>query len=489
MDVVETKKEVLRRLFVETNKYSSLIQKDALDIRDNSSNDVARILRGLKVVAKNSAFVTPRVKMFEKFLGADLADQTIISKLYPKYKKSTVCVAAEVVVSKDCEKIKTYNFSPSTQEQLSTPKHENVETDIDKSQKSLVMGFVFVNYKDKPFIIGIDFLSGWTSGYLNIYADEKNEEQASELLNLIENHAKKNNFLKNKKITIDGQFLRLDPLGWDDIILPDKLKSEIKASTIDLINKRELYEKNSVPIKRGVLMTGCPGSGKTMLSKILCNETKATFLWITPDDISPDYGAESVARIYDMARELEPTIILFEDIDYIGRNRERGFFNRITGELLNQLDGVASNEGLITLASSNFPATLDIALRDRPGRFDRRIVFELPDKEHRKKMLERFTSKVIVDDGVDLSGLAEQTEGLTGSHMKNLATTSIILAIDSGSLKDNVAVVKMEHFNQSLGVIKEQKKIVEEERKNPPTAATISDKEVGLKKLFGETEF
>ena len=84
-----------------------------------------------------------------------------------------------------------------------------------------------------------------------------------------------------------------------------------------------------------------------------------------------------------MARELSPTIVLFEDIDYIGKKRagDTGSYDKITGELLNQMDGVESNEGIITLASSNYPKTLDKALRNRPGRFDIRVRFELPDED------------------------------------------------------------------------------------------------------------
>jgi SpoVK/Ycf46/Vps4 family AAA+-type ATPase len=169
-----------------------------------------------------------------------------------------------------------------------------------------------------------------------------------------------------------------------------------------------------------------------------------------------------------MARELSPTIVLFEDIDYIGKKRanEGGSYDKITGELLNQMDGVESNEGIITLASSNYPKALDKALRNRPGRFDIRVRFELPDSDLRRKMFDKFLSKTNIAD-IKIDSLVKKTAGYTGAYIKELVSSSIMLAIEDKSvLEDGTAVLKDKHFDEALVQIEKSRKldnVIEEE--------------------------
>ena len=166
-----------------------------------------------------------------------------------------------------------------------------------------------------------------------------------------------------------------------------------------------------------------------------------------------------------MARELSPTVILFEDIDYIGKDREgySGSFDKITGELLNQLDGVQSNEGIITLASSNYPKSLDKALRNRPGRFDIRVRFELPDSDLREKMLNKFFGLTDRSD-LDMNDMIDKSEGYTGAYIKELVVATIMLAVTKNStMEDGTAIVKKEFFEEAFNQLEESRNLDDKE--------------------------
>jgi cell division protease FtsH len=265
--------------------------------------------------------------------------------------------------------------------------------------------------------------------------------------------------MKGKKIDAQGSFIKLDNITMDDVILKEEIKRRVKSGTIDMLANMEVYKKNNLPIKRGILMEGQPGTGKTLLAKALANQIDSTFIWITADDvIFPD----DISYIYNMARELSPTVVLFEDIDYIGKDRESygsGSFDKITGELLNQMDGLQSNEGIITLASSNYPKALDKALRNRPGRFDIRVRFELPDKEMRDLMFQRFFGEIEIED-VLFEDMVEKTKGYTGAYIKELVTATIMLAVTDNSVKDDgTAIVKKKYFDEAYSEIEKSRNL------------------------------
>jgi SpoVK/Ycf46/Vps4 family AAA+-type ATPase len=157
---------------------------------------------------------------------------------------------------------------------------------------------------------------------------------------------------------------------------------------------------------------------------------------------------------------------LFEDIDYIGKNRvsdmkesRTGSYDKITGELLNQMDGIDSNEGIITLASSNYPKALDKALRNRPGRFDIRVRFELPDAELREKMITKFFSQTNIND-LDIKKVVKITDRYSGAYIKELALATIMLALEDHSLgEDGNAVIKSDYFEEAFSQIEQSRKL------------------------------
>jgi AAA+ superfamily predicted ATPase len=459
--MIEDRFEIARRMMGDKDHGKSVLIRDYLRMSDRGLGDSAKLNQLIKKAEEKSS----RVSLFNEFLGSNVLKQVINIKSFPKYKKSLISVSADKILSSRFNQIQKLWFSWSGD--VETAQSEEVQVSLDSFKNALVKGYVFLEDKSTKakMIFAIDFIEGYMTGYIGIYCNESDNKVASQTINDIIEDSIKNNFFKKAKITPNGKFIKPDGTTMDDIILKDEIKRRIKSGTIDMLNSVDLYKKNNVSIKRGILMEGAPGTGKTLIAKALCNQIDSTFIWVTADDVT---FPSDISFIYSMARELSPTIVLFEDIDYIGKKRanEGGSYDKITGELLNQMDGVESNEGIITLASSNYPKALDKALRNRPGRFDIRVRFELPDEDLRRKMFDKFLSKTNAT-GLKVDSLVKKTAGYTGAYIKELVMSSIMLAIEDKSvLEDGTAVLKDKHFDEALAQIEKSRKldnIVEEE--------------------------
>ena len=267
----------------------------------------------------------------------------------------------------------------------------------------------------------------------------------------------KNNFYKGQKISPKLEFLRLGNKTWDDVILDDFTKERIKSNIVDLFKKEEIFKKNGISSKCGLIWEGLPGTGKTISAQVLAKDLKdITFIWVTPDSV---YSASDVKHIYDLARELKPAIVFFEDADLFCKDRGYGGENSILGEIMQSLDGFVPLESVVTIFTSNDPNVLEKALIDRPGRFDERIVFNPPKKDQIIQMMEIFIQKPSYDKA-DISEIAARSEELhlTGAHIKRLCDLAVIDAIKNDSLdKSDVAILTLKNFKKAFEVIKDMK--------------------------------
>lgn len=455
---IETREEIKRRLFSGDINDSSL-ERDVKRLQDKDLDESERLNKIIKVAEERS----PRLSLFNEFLSCNVLSQVINTKTLPKYKKGIIAIAADKVLKDkfDIKQKMWFGWSDN----IKPANVEEIMIDVDESQDALIQGYYFMKHKEtgSNMIFGIDFVDGMFTGYFAMYTNEKDAKAGSAIMKDILAWSKNNNFMKGKKISAWGDFVKVDKISFDDVILKEDVKRRIKSGTVDMLANIEKYKKNNLPIKRGILMEGEPGTGKTLLAKSLASQVDSTFVWVTADDIK---YPEHVSHIYNMARELAPTIVLFEDIDYIGKQRENwdsGSFDKITGELLNQMDGLESNEGIITIATSNYPKSLDKALRNRPGRFDIRVRFELPDKEIRNLMLQTFFGDIEILD-VPWEDMVAKTDGYTGAYIKELVVATIMLSVSADSIdSDGNAIIKKEFFEEAFNQLEESRNLDDKE--------------------------
>ena len=227
---------------------------------------------------------------------------------------------------------------------------------------------------------------------------------------------------------------------FDDVAGQDNAKREV-AELINFLTDRERYQQIGAETPRGILLMGPPGTGKTLLAKALAGEAKVPFFNISASAFIELYvgvGASRVRTMFDEARKRAPCIIFIDEIDSVGRTRGTGLGGghdereQTLNQILAEMDGFEGHEAVIVLAATNRPDVLDPALL-RPGRFDRHVTLELPDKRAREAILKVHTRNMPLADDVDLSIIAAGTPGFSGADIKNLCNEAAIMAAREGS--------------------------------------------------------
>jgi cell division protease FtsH len=241
-----------------------------------------------------------------------------------------------------------------------------------------------------------------------------------------------------------GKNKRVDPetvrVTFDDVAGIDEVKAEI-SEIVDFLRDPEKYRRVGARAPKGVLLTGAPGTGKTLLARATAGEAKVPFFSASASEFVEmivGMGASRVRQLFAEARKVAPAIIFIDEIDTIGRARGSalGFGGhdereQTLNQILTEMDGFSGDEGVVVLAATNRPDVLDPALL-RPGRFDRRIVVNPPDQKGRVAILRVHTRKIPLADDVDLEQVASSTPGMTGADLANLANEAALLAARRG---------------------------------------------------------
>jgi cell division protease FtsH len=230
---------------------------------------------------------------------------------------------------------------------------------------------------------------------------------------------------------------------FDDVAGIDEAENEL-VEIVDFLKSPEKYTRLGGSAPKGVLLIGSPGTGKTLLAKAVAGEAGVPFFSMSAAEFVEmivGVGAARVRDLFKQAREHAPAIIFIDEIDAIGRARGQMAIGgaseqeQTLQQILTEMDGFSGREGIIVLAATNQPDVLDRALL-RPGRFDRRVVVNLPDKAGRQAILEVHTRKVPLASEVSLEELAASTPGFSGADLKNLVNEAALLAARRGA--DNV---------------------------------------------------
>jgi cell division protease FtsH len=237
-------------------------------------------------------------------------------------------------------------------------------------------------------------------------------------------------------------------ITFKDVAGVDEAKEELRE-IIEFLREAQKFQKLGGRIPKGVLLVGHPGTGKTLLARAVAGEANVPFFSISGSDFVEMFvgvGASRVRDLFEQGKKSAPCIIFIDEIDAVGRHRGAGLGGghdereQTLNQLLVEMDGFESNEGVILVAATNRPDVLDPALL-RPGRFDRRVVVGRPDVQGREAILRVHTKKIPLGDNVDLSVLARGTPGLAGADLANLVNEAALNAA-----RQNRKVVMMIDF-------------------------------------------
>ena len=250
---------------------------------------------------------------------------------------------------------------------------------------------------------------------------------------------------------------------------------EALTEIVDFLHNPDKYKKIGAKLPKGALLVGPPGTGKTMLAKAVAGEAEVPFFSISGSEFVEMFvgmGAAKVRDLFKQANDKAPCIVFIDEIDTIGKKRESNGLGgndereQTLNQLLTEMDGFDAGKGVVILAATNRPETLDPALL-RPGRFDRRVPVELPDLQGREAILKVHAKKVKMDGNCDLAAIARATSGASGAELANMINEAALRAVRNGrdfvnqsDLEESVEVVIAGYQKKNKVLSENEKKIV-----------------------------
>lgn len=276
------------------------------------------------------------------------------------------------------------------------------------------------------------------------------------------------NFGSSKARRVD---LKENPVKFDDVAGADEEKLEMQE-IVDFLRNPKKYYALGAKIPRGVLLVGPPGTGKTLMAKAVATEAGVPFYTISGSDFMEMYVGVGASRVRDMFNEVKkntPAIIFIDEIDAIGRQRGSGLGGshdereQTLNQILVEMDGFSSNQGVIVMAATNRPDILDPALT-RPGRFDRQITVSPPDIQGREEILKVHAKNKKLQAGINLREIARITPGFTGADLANLLNEAALLAARRNAKELTYFDIQDAIFKVMLGPEKKNRIMSEQER-------------------------
>ena len=244
---------------------------------------------------------------------------------------------------------------------------------------------------------------------------------------------------------------------------------------VDFLHNPGKYKEIGAKVPKGVLLVGPPGTGKTLLAKAVAGEASVPFFIISGSEFVEMFvglGASKVRDLFKQAKEKAPCIVFIDEIDAIGKKRDTGGFSgndereQTLNQLLNEMDGFDATEGVVLLAATNRPEILDPALT-RPGRFDRQVEVELPDKQGREDILKVHAKNIKREDNIDYEEIARRTAGTSGADLANIVNEGALRAVREGrkkltqeDLEESIEVVIAGQQKKNAVISDDQKKII-----------------------------
>lgn len=274
----------------------------------------------------------------------------------------------------------------------------------------------------------------------------------------------------NAKVYVEAQTGK----RFEDVAGQDEAK-EALTEIVDFLHNPKKYEEIGAAMPKGALLVGPPGTGKTLLAKAVAGEAKVPFFSISGSEFVEMFvgmGAAKVRDLFKQAQEKAPCIVFIDEIDTIGKKRDSGGIGgndereQTLNQLLTEMDGFDGKKGVVILAATNRPESLDKALL-RPGRFDRRIPVELPDLAGREAILKVHAKNVKLEENIDFNAIARATAGASGAELANIINEGALRAVKNGrqkatqeDLEESVEVVIAGYQRKNAVISPKEKKIV-----------------------------
>lgn len=264
-----------------------------------------------------------------------------------------------------------------------------------------------------------------------------------------------------------------DGIRFSDVAGEDEAKENL-AEIVEYLHNPKKYQEIGASMPKGILLVGPPGTGKTMLAKAVAGEANVPFFSISGSEFVEMFvgmGASKVRDLFRQAKEKAPCIVFIDEIDAIGQKRNSGQMGgndereQTLNQLLTEMDGFEGNTGVIILAATNRPESLDPALL-RPGRFDRRVPVELPDLKGREEILKVHAKKIKVVDDVDFLKIARMASGASGAELANIVNEAALRAVRDGrqfatqaDLEESIEVV-IAGYQKKNAILTDKEKLV-----------------------------
>ena len=263
-------------------------------------------------------------------------------------------------------------------------------------------------------------------------------------------------------------------IKFDDVAGEDEAKENLQE-VVNYLHDPSKYKEIGASMPKGILLVGPPGTGKTMLAKAVAGEANVPFFSMSGSEFVEMFvgmGASKVRDLFNQAKEKAPCIVFIDEIDAIGQKRSGGQYGgndereQTLNQLLTEMDGFEGNNGVIILAATNRPESLDPALT-RPGRFDRRVPVELPDLQGREAILKVHARKIKVAEDVDFNKIARMASGASGAELANIVNEAALRAVRDGrrfatqsDLEESIEVVIAGYQKKNAIMTDHEKKIV-----------------------------
>ena len=261
-------------------------------------------------------------------------------------------------------------------------------------------------------------------------------------------------------------------IKFSDVAGEDEAKENL-TEIVDYLHNPERYKKIGASMPKGILLVGPPGTGKTMLAKAVAGEANVPFFSMSGSEFVEMFvgmGASKVRDLFQQAKEKAPCIVFIDEIDAIGKKRDGQIGGndereQTLNQLLTEMDGFEGNTGVIILAATNRPETLDPALL-RPGRFDRRVPVELPDLKGREEILKVHAKKILVADDVDYNKIARMASGASGAELANIVNEAALRAVrdhrefaTQADLEESIEVV-IAGYQKKNAILTDKEKLI-----------------------------